>query len=72
MKISVTDNRWLTYIAEPDPQSYKGFRQKGTMKIETGEVTLTFTNGEKEFDVIGNSIKDAYIKVFDTIDSFEN
>jgi len=72
MKISVPDVRWLTYNTEPDPDSYKGFGLKGTMKTKPGIAKLTFTNGEKDFEVIGNSIEDAFIKGFDIIDSFES
>jgi len=72
MKISVSDIRWLKYNSEPNPDSYKGFSLKGTMKTKPGIAQLTFTNGEKDFEVIGNSIEDAFIKGFDIIDSFES
>jgi hypothetical protein len=70
MKFSVSDSRWFTYISEPNSRSYKGFSLKGTIKTKPGETKLTFTNGEKDFEVIGNSIQDAFIKGFDKIDSF--
>lgn len=72
MKISVSDIRWNTYNSEPESDSYKGFSLKGTIKTKPGVAKLTFTNGERDFEVIGNSIEDAFIKGFDIIDSFEN
>ena len=72
MKISVSDIRWITYNSEPNADSYKGFSLKGSIKTKPGVAKLTFTNGEKDFEVIGNSIEDAFIKGFDIIDSYEN
>jgi len=72
MKISISDDRWLTYNTEPNPDSYKGFSLKGTIKTKLGIAKLTFTNGQKDFEVIGSSIEDAFIKGFDIIEAFDN
>lgn len=70
MKISVSDVRWISYCSEPNPESYKGFKLIGEIKIESNIVKLAFTNGEKEFEVAGGTIEYAFIKGFDLIDSF--
>lgn len=68
-KISLSDPRWFEYCIE---DLYKGFSLKDTIKthIELKISTLTFTNGEKEFVGRGNSIEEAFIDVFNKIDTF--
>jgi hypothetical protein len=70
MKISINDTRWITYNSEPDSDSYKGFELQGTMNTKPNAAKLTFTNGVKEITVIENSLEEAFVKVFDMIDSY--
>ncbi len=70
MNLSVNDTRWIIYNAAPNPENYKGFELKGTMKTKPNMAKLTFTDGKNEISVIGSSLEDAFIKAFDKIDSF--
>lgn len=64
----MSDDRMMVFNSEPNSGSYKGFRLNDTIKTKAGAAKMTFTNGQDNFDIIGNSIEDAYSKAFDRID----
>lgn len=71
MKISISDPRWAIYCAGPNTDSYKGFELKGTIKTKPNLAKITFSDGDKEFEVTANSLEDAFVKGFDKIDSYK-
>jgi len=72
MKISISDIRWVEYNSSPNPDTYKGFKLKGSIKQKPNKAKLVFTNGEKDISITANSIEDAFVKAFDAIDSYKN
>ena len=68
MKISVSDDRWIVFCAEPNSDSYKGFKLLEPIKTKPGQVQLSFSNGDESFTVYGSSIEDSFIEAFDIID----
>ena len=72
MQISISDERWMIYNAEPNSSSYKGFKLIDTIKTKPGQAQLSFSNGDESFTVNESSIEDAFIKAFDIIDTISD
>ena len=72
MNISVPDDRWIVFNAEPNADSYKGFKLLEPMRTRPGQAQLSFSNGDESFTVNESSIEDAFIKAFDIIDTISD
>lgn len=72
MNISVPDDRWVIFSAEPK-DCYKGFKLLEPIRTKPGKAQLSFSNDDDEsFTVYESSIEDAFIKAFDIIDTISD
>lgn len=67
--MTVNDERWIIYLAEPNSDSYKGYRLDGSIRTKPNMAKLSLTNGEDTFESVAESLEDAFIKAFDLIDA---
>lgn len=72
MNISVPDDRWVIFNAEPNADSYKGFKLLEPVRTKPGKAQLSFSNDYESFTVYESSIEDAFIKAFDIIDTISD
>ena len=70
--MTVNDKRWIVYLADPNSDSYKGYRLNGPIRTRPNMAKLSFTNGEDQFESVAESPEQAFIKAFDLIDSKTN
>lgn len=70
--MTVNDERWIIYLAEPNSDSYKGYQLNGPIQTRPNMAKLSFSNGQDTFESVASSTEEAFIKAFDLIDEKTN
>ena len=57
---NMDDIRLLEFHSEPNSGFYKGYKQQGAIKTKPGFAKITFSDGQNEFEILGNTIENAF------------